>query len=229
MPKNLFKRISTSIILLSILLLVSFSHQYIFILSILLLSLIICFEANNIYLKLVEPQFLKKNSSVKKFNFHLLIFNLLTFFYIFFIFCNFSYEIYRIESPFFFLYIISICFFTDMGGYVIGKIIGGKKLSKISPNKTISGSIGSFIFSIIPLILFLNFSYLDLEFNHNLVLFSLAISLISQLGDLFISYLKRKAKIKDTGKILPGHGGFLDRVDGIIFAVPFSYFLIRLI
>ena len=116
-----------------------------------------------------------------------------------------------------------------MGGYVIGKIIGGKKLSKISPNKTISGSIGSFIFSIIPLILFLNFSYLDLEFNHNLVLFSLAISLISQLGDLFISYLKRKAKIKDTGKILPGHGGFLDRVDGIIFAVPFSYFLIRLI
>ena len=229
MPKNLFKRISTSIILLSILLLVSFSHQYIFILSILLLSLIICFEANNIYLKLIEPQFLKKNSSVKKFNFHLLIFNLLTFFYIFFIFCNFSYEIYRIESPLFFLYIISICFFTDMGGYVIGKIIGGKKLSKISPNKTISGSIGSFIFSVIPLILFLNFSYLDLEFNHNLVLFSLAISLISQLGDLFISYLKRKAKIKDTGKILPGHGGFLDRVDGIIFAVPFSYFLIRLI
>ena len=124
---------------------------------------------------------------------------------------------------------ISICFFTDIGGYTFGKIIGGKKLSNISPNKTISGTIGSFIFSIIPLIFFLNTNYLDLELNINNVLFCLLVSLISQLGDLFISFFKRKAKIKDTGKILPGHGGILDRVDGIIFAVPFSYFLLRFI
>jgi phosphatidate cytidylyltransferase len=149
--------------------------------------------------------------------------------YIFFIFCNFSYEIHKSEGPLFFLFIISICFLTDIGGYVFGKVIGGRKLSKISPNKTISGTIGSFILSIVPLILILKSNYLDLEFNLNIIIFCLLISLISQLGDLFISFLKRKAKIKDTGKILPGHGGIIDRVDGIIFAVPFSYFLLKLI
>ena len=77
----------------------------------------------------------------------------------------FSYEIHKSEGPIFFLYIISICFLTDIGGYVFGKLIGGKKLSKISPNKTISGTIGSFIFSIFPLIIFLNLGYLNLEFN----------------------------------------------------------------
>ena len=89
--------------------------------------------------------------------------------------------------------------------------------------------IGSFLFSLIPLILFSYFSYLDLEFNLSNITYCLLISLISQLGDLFVSYLKRKSKIKDTGKILPGHGGILDRVDGIIFAVPFSYFLLKII
>ena len=101
-------------------------------------------------------------------------------------------------------------------------------MSKISPNKTISGTIGSFIFSIFPLIIFLNLGYLNLEFNFNNILLCLLISLISQSGDLFISFFKRKAKIKDTGKLLPGHGGVLDRVDGIIFAVPFAYFLLKL-
>ena len=80
----------------------------------------------------------------------------------------------------------------------------------------------------IPLILVLNLNYLDLELNFNNIIFCFFVSLISQIGDLFISYLKRKAKIKDTGKILPGHGGVLDRVDGMIFAVPFSYFLLKL-
>jgi len=125
--------------------------------------------------------------------------------------------------------LISICFCTDIGGYVFGKIIGGKKLSKISPNKTISGTIGSFIFSIIPLVIVLNFNYIDFEFSLINIIFCLLISLISQLGDLFISFIKRKAKIKDTGNLLPGHGGILDRVDGIIFAVPFSYLLLRLL
>jgi phosphatidate cytidylyltransferase len=124
--------------------------------------------------------------------------------------------------------LISICFFTDIGGYAFGKIIGGKKLSKISPNKTISGVIGSFIFSIIPLIIFLKLDYLNLELDLNYVFFNLTVSLVSQLGDLLVSFFKRKAKIKDTGKILPGHGGILDRVDGIIFAIPFSYFLLKL-
>ena len=226
MPQNLFKRSLTSVILLSLLFIINFSHQYIFILSILILGIIICYEANNLFLRLITVN--NKKNYLNKLNSKFLILNTISFCYIFFIFCSFSYQIHKHESPTFFLYVISICFFTDIGGYVVGKFIGGKKLSKISPNKTISGTIGSFIFSVFPLILFINIGYLDLTLNINDILYCLIISLISQLGDLFVSFLKRKAKVKDTGKILPGHGGILDRLDGIIFAVPFSYFLIKL-
>jgi len=229
MSQNLLKRLITSIILLSLLIFITFSHQYIFILSILLLGLIICLEANKLFLKLLTVMHLKKKIPKNKLNIKFIMLNIIIFCYIFFIFCNLSYEIYRLESPIFFLYIISICFFTDIGGYVFGKVIRGKKLSKISPNKTISGTVGSFILSIIPLIIVLNFKYIDLEFNLRNIILCLLISLISQLGDLFISFIKRKAKVKDTGNLLPGHGGILDRVDGIIFAVPFSYFLLKLL
>ena len=229
MSRNLFKRIITSIILLSLLFFINFSHKYITILSILILGLIICIEANKIFSKLINRRDYNKKYSQKKFHLKFLILNVITFCYVFFIFCYLSINIFIFEGPLFFLYILSICFFTDIGGYVFGKIIGGRKLSNISPNKTVSGAIGSFMFSIIPLIFFLNFDNLDLKFNINNIVFILLISLISQLGDLFISFLKRKAKIKDTGKILPGHGGVLDRVDGIIFAVPFSYLLLKLI
>ena len=228
MSQNLLKRIITSIVLLFLLFFINFSHEYIFIFSILLLGILIYIEANNIFSKLISLQLLKKKTLSETFNFRFLSLNIITFCYVFFVFCNLSFEIHRSEGPIFFLYIISICFFTDIGGYVFGKLIGGKKLSKISPNKTISGTVGSFIFSIIPLILFLNFGYLNLEFNLTNILFSLLISLVSQLGDLFVSFFKRKAKIKDTGKLLPGHGGVLDRVDGVLFAIPFSYFLLKL-
>jgi len=228
MSQNLLKRIITSIILLVLLFFINFSHQYIFVLSILLIGIVICIEANNIYSRLISSQMVKKNSLSKTFNPKFFILNFLTFFYIFFVFCNLSYEIHKSEGPIFFLYIISICFLTDIGGYIFGKLIGGKKLSKISPNKTISGTIGSFILSIFPLIIFLNLGHLNLKFDLNNILFCLLVSLISQLGDLFISFFKRKAKIKDTGKLLPGHGGVLDRVDGIIFAIPFTYFLLKL-
>jgi len=229
MSQNLLKRLITSIVLLSLFIFINFSHQYIFIFSILIIGLIICIEANNLFSKLLTNKNSKKNSSINKLNANFIILNIITFSYIFFIFCNLSYEIHRSESPIFFLFIISICFFTDIGGYIFGKIIGGKKLSKISPNKTIAGAIGSFIFSIIPLIIALNFNFLDLEFNLTNIIFCLLISLISQIGDLFISLIKRKAEIKDTGNLLPGHGGILDRMDGIIFAVPFSYILIKLL
>ena len=229
MSQNLLKRVITSIVLLFLLIFINFSHKNIFIISILILGIIICYEANNIFSKFLNIKHYKKNLYFSVFNTKFLILNLITFCYIFFIFCNFSYEIYKSESPVFFLYLISICFFTDIGGYVFGKILKGKKLSKISPNKTISGTIGSFILSIVPFVITLNFDYLDLELNLNNIFFCLLISLISQLGDLFVSYFKRKAKIKDTGNILPGHGGILDRVDGIIFAVPFSYFLLKFI
>ena len=232
MSKNFLKRVITSILLLTILLIVNYSHHLIFIISIIILGGIVFVEANNIFLKLVGPIFTKynKNDHIEdKFNYKFLLINVVIIYYIFFIFCKYSYEIYKLESPTFFLYVISICFLTDIGGYVFGKIIGGKKLTKISPNKTISGTLGSFIFCIFPLILFSNLSYLDLEFTLKNMMFVLLVSLMSQLGDLFISYLKRKAKIKDTGNILPGHGGVLDRVDGIVFALPFSYFLLKFI
>ena len=223
MSKNLLQRFITSSILLFLLFFIIFSHQYIFILSILILGFVICVEANKIISKILNSKY------PKKFNSNFLILNLLTFCYVFFVFCIFSYEIYSSENAVFFFYVISICFFTDIGGYAFGKIIGGRKLTKISPNKTVSGTIGSFISSIIPLIFFLQFNYLNLELNINNIIFCLLISLISQSGDLFISFLKRKAKVKDTGNLLPGHGGILDRVDGIIFAVPFSYLLLDLI
>jgi len=227
MSQNLLKRIITSIILLSLLFFISFSHQNVFIMAILIIGLIICVEANSLFSKLLFTKILKKNLFFDKFNLKFIIFNIIVFCYIFFIFCGLSYEIHKSEGAVFFLYIISICFFTDIGGYVVGKTVGGKKLSKISPNKTISGTIGSFLFSIIPLLFLLNIVYLDLTLSFNNILFCLLISLVSQSGDLFISFLKRKAKIKDTGKILPGHGGVLDRLDGIIFAVPFSYLLLQ--
>ena len=155
--------------------------------------------------------------------------NILTFLYVFLIFFQLSYQIHKIEGPIFFLLVISVCFFSDIGGYFVGKLIGGKKLSKISPNKTISGTIGSFIFSVIPLLVIVQFDYTDLELSFITFTLIILISFVNQMGDLFISFLKRKAKIKDTGKILPGHGGILDRVDGIIFALPFSYLILKII
>ena len=107
---------------------------------------------------------------------------------------------------------------SDIGGLVIGKFFKGKKLSKISPNKTMSGSLGSFIFPLLLVPFFLEYFN-----NYNfliLVIFTLIISFASQLGDLLVSLLKRKAKVKDTSDLLPGHGGVLDRIDGIIFAIP---------
>ena len=125
----------------------------------------------------------------------------------------------------FFIFILLICIFTDIGGYVFGKILKGPKLTKISPNKTYAGVIGSFLAPLLAGILYIKF--LNNEFISKyplqIIFIILAISFISQIGDLIISYFKRKAKIKDTGKILPGHGGVLDRFDGLIFVLPIVY------
>ena len=121
------------------------------------------------------------------------------------------------------LYSVLVAILSDIGGFICGKIFKGKKLTKISPNKTISGSIGSLIFSILLIPFFYN-GEIDQSFP-NILLITIIISLTSQLGDLFISLLKRKAKVKDTSDLLPGHGGVLDRIDGIIFAIPLGIFL----
>jgi phosphatidate cytidylyltransferase len=142
------------------------------------------------------------------------------------------YLIFAIESEYsnlkiYLLYTVLVAILSDIGGLVCGKIFKGKKLTKISPNKTISGSIGSFMFSI----LLIPFFY-KVQIDQSLVnffLITIIISLTSQLGDLFISLLKRKAKVKDTSDLLPGHGGVLDRIDGIIFAIPVGIFLFTII
>ena len=119
-----------------------------------------------------------------------------------------------------FLLIILTCIATDVGGYVFGKIFKGPKLTKISPKKTYSGAVGSIIFSLIfghAYLYFLNPTLID---HMSIILFILLISITSQVGDLIISFLKRKANTKDAGYILPGHGGILDRIDGMLLALP---------
>ena len=131
-----------------------------------------------------------------------------------------------------FLFILIICISTDIGGYVFGKIFKGPKLTKISPKKTYAGVIGSFLLSLTTGLIFINYFGKDLTIlntkGYAILLIILFISFVSQLGDLIISYFKRKAKLKDTGKIIPGHGGLLDRIDGLIFVFP-ALFILALI
>ena len=131
---------------------------------------------------------------------------------------------------YYFLFVIIICISTDVGGYVFGKLFKGPKLTKISPNKTYAGMIGSFFLSIISAYLFKVYVFEIVLFREfYLLLLILFISSMSQAGDLIISYFKRLSKVKNTGNLIPGHGGLLDRVDGIIFALPASYILFKLI
>jgi phosphatidate cytidylyltransferase len=134
-------------------------------------------------------------------------------------------ESYYIDLKIYLLYSVLVAILSDIGGLIFGKTFKGKKLTKISPNKTISGSIGSIVLSMVLIPIFYN--ELIIYDLLTLIILTIVISLISQIGDLFISFLKRKAKVKDTSDLLPGHGGLLDRVDGIIFAVPLGIFLLN--
>ena len=126
---------------------------------------------------------------------------------------------------FIFLFLIIISVSTDIGGFIFGKIFKGPKLTKISPNKTYAGVIGSFLFSILTGIFFIkyyqNIDSNEINFNYNFIFLICILSLISQIGDLIISYFKRLSKLDNTGQLIPGHGGMLDRIDGIIFVIPF--------
>tara|TARA_B100000989_G_scaffold298775_1_gene289757 strand:+ start:115 stop:780 length:666 start_codon:yes stop_codon:yes gene_type:complete len=218
MDNNLVKRIFTSTVLILLLISMFFSSTMM-ISTIIIISFITFYEFNGLIFRIFKSKiirFLVSSSMLL----YLFIFTFIIFFVESVQYTIPKYKIYVFYS-------IIVCINTDVGGYVFGKIFKGKKLTKISPNKTISGSIGSFIFSLFAIPIFVN----DLSIiNFNLLVIStLIISLISQLGDLAVSYFKRLAKIKDTGNILPGHGGILDRVDGILFAVPIGFFLLDII
>jgi phosphatidate cytidylyltransferase len=129
-------------------------------------------------------------------------------------------------SELFIIYSLLVCITSDIGGLLFGKIFKGPKLTKISPNKTISGAIGSFVFSIILIPIFIN-NLINLSLE-KFILITFFISISSQVGDLFISFLKRKAKVKNTGDVLPGHGGFLDRIDGILLGLPIGILLFNI-
>tara|TARA_Y100000591_G_scaffold119715_1_gene102301 strand:+ start:1358 stop:2026 length:669 start_codon:yes stop_codon:yes gene_type:complete len=215
---NLFQRIITSGVLLIILSISLFYNKYIWLFVLILASLVLFIEFNNLIMKIWKKD--KSTISIIR------IFSLFFLFILVFV----AYNVHS-NPPVGLLFIISICIFSDTGGYIVGNLIGGKKLTKISPNKTISGSIGSFIFSLLPVIIFIYFHNFNKNWNLenynylSLIFVCLFLSLICQLGDLFISYFKRKAKVDDTGSILPGHGGLLDRIDGIIFVIPAAYII----
>jgi phosphatidate cytidylyltransferase len=216
MNSNIKKRILTSILLIT-LLVGMFFYSYIMIISLIIIAIISWIEFYGLILKILKKNVLKD----KLFRF---FYKVLSLIYL----SGLVYLIFVIESEYsnlkiYLLYSVLVAILSDIGGLVCGKIFKGKKLTKISPNKTISGSIGSFIFTTF-LIPFFYKVHIDQSLV-NLFLITIIISLTSQLGDLFISLLKRKAKVKDTSDLLPGHGGVLDRIDGIIFTIPLGIFL----
>ncbi len=206
--ENLKKRLFTSLLLILILFLM-ISYNPIFLYALIIIGIFSIIEFIDIIQK-INVKYLPK-----------LFYNL---FFILFVFIFFSLfyalsEFTQFKVVLFLL--LFTCISSDIGGYIFGKIFKGPKISKISPNKTISGSIGSFLLSC--------FTFCGLFFlitkniNFIIILTGLITSLFCQIGDLFFSFLKRKAKKKDTGNLLPGHGGVLDRIDGIIFGLPVGF------
>ena len=218
MSAELKKRIITSFLLVSLLTLM-FLYTYILIISLIIIGVISWIEFHSLISKI-----LRKTNKIQK----LLKFFLKTISLIYITLLIYLIVATQSKNPELYIFIvfsISIAIMSDVGGLIIGNIFKGKKLSKISPKKTISGSLGSFIFSLLLIPIFVNhLPYSNIIF---LLIITLFISLISQLGDLFISFLKRKASVKNTSDLLPGHGGVLDRIDGIIFAIPIGFLLLN--
>tara|TARA_B100001540_G_C15751638_1_gene617313 strand:+ start:671 stop:1306 length:636 start_codon:yes stop_codon:yes gene_type:complete len=206
MKKELEKRIYSSLIILPITLFFIIQGSALLLVFLSLFFLATCYE----WFKMN-----KKNDLVKLFGTIFLFFSFYS-----------AFNIREKSGIDFFIFIILVCIFTDIGGYVFGKIFKGPRLTSISPKKTYAGVIGGFLLSLVAGITYIKFISSEfLATDYSRLLFGIfLISLISQIGDLIISYFKRKAKFKDTGKILPGHGGLLDRVDGLIFVMPIIYF-----
>jgi len=216
MNNELKKRLFTSAFLISLLIAMYF-YSFVMVVALVIIAMIVWIEFYALISKILPKNYIKDR-------FLRFLFKAMSLLYLSLL----VYFIFGIESHYsnlkqYLLYSVLVAILSDIGGLVFGKIFKGKKLTKISPNKTYSGSIGSFIFSFFLIPFFYN-ELIEYSFLM-LIIITLLISSTSQLGDLFISFLKRKAKVKDTSDILPGHGGFLDRVDGIIFAIPMGILL----
>ena len=211
MKNESYKRILSSLVLIPVTIFFIFKGSFFF-----NLFIFICF-----LISIYEWQMMSKK---KSYNILGHIFLIFSYYSVFFIRNNLE-----ANSLFIFLVILLICVSTDVGGYTFGKFFKGPKLTKISPNKTYAGVFGGFFLSIISINILVQYStFLTnkyINFGINEFIFVLIISFISQVGDIIISYFKRISKIKDTGKLIPGHGGLLDRTDGMIFAFPFFYIL----
>ena len=208
MNQELIKRILSSIVLIPVALFFVIKGSFLFIFFISTCFCIISYEWH----------MMRKKKSYYFLGFLFLIFSFVTIY-------ELRFTNYIIGKDYMWILIILIvCVSTDVGGYIFGKIFKGPKLTKLSPNKTYAGMFGGYILSLIALSF--SFQYFKLELSIEWLFFTLLVSSVSQLGDIIISYFKRLSKIKDTGKIIPGHGGLLDRVDGMIFAFPFAYIII---
>ncbi len=210
---NLRKRIYTSLLLFCLIYLVAF-YEFMLLYTLIVVGVVSSLEFFSLVKKIFKKKIIK---FIISFSFIIYIFSFCA---IFFSLSNFIYL-----KVILFSLLIS-CSASDIGGFVFGKIFKGPKISKISPNKTVSGSVGSLIFCC------LTFVGLIIFFTKNIsliiILTGLVTSVFCQIGDLFFSYLKRKAKTKDTGSFLPGHGGLLDRIDGILLGVPIGFIFLIL-
>ena len=215
MKNEFIIRIISTIIILPLVLFFIIKGSYFFLLFLILVFFIASYEW---YIM----------SSKKKYQIPGYLFLICSFYSAFFLRNSFGNEK---ENLVVFLFILTTCILTDIGGYIFGKIFKGPKLTKLSPNKTYSGMIGGYSFSFLIIYMFVKNSELlfdvSLNWTSKIFIYTFLISTISQVGDITISYFKRLAKIKDTGKIIPGHGGILDRIDGIIFVFPFIYIMFK--
>jgi len=201
MNTELVKRILSSIIILPLVFYFLISGSVI-----LIFFLIIC-----LIIAFYEWIRISKNQSYKIFGCIFLLFSFFTFY-------DLSIELYLL------IFVILITISTDIGGYIFGKIFKGPKLTRVSPNKTYAGMVGGYLLSLTSLLIIT--SFIDYQVTlFRLFLVTILLSTISQIGDIIVSYFKRKAKIKNTGNLIPGHGGLLDRIDGLIFAVPALYLI----
>ena len=206
--RNFSKRLYTSILLLFLIFLI-FKSNLFFTYTLIILGIFSLMEFTN-----MTKKFIKNKKKLHLANF-IFLFYIISIFFIFFLLNNYFQTKVLVFS------LLFCCVASDIGGFVFGNLFKGPKLSKISPNKTISGALGSLILSAIVLVVIFNF--LSINFSMNIIIIAIITSLSCQLGDLFFSYLKRKAKIKDTGNFFPGHGGVLDRLDGLLLGIPIGF------